>query len=246
RGTGGAWQRPVRALEGDRPRVVKRDGDGVLLVTFSGVWRVAADDRAERLTAFAFEKPDAPMDLLRAPDGALWVGMDTLGVWEYRDGEGRFRGRLPGRGHRLARRRDTVWMIGDTAMMAIPAEGPPELLPPTEANGRTGVTLLVDREGSLWAGGARGAFQYPEPDTAAWNAADGLWPGVMRLTRTSDGVWVTAWGGKLGIIERAEDGLRARPVMQWADLELCVAGSGTLWGAGRASDGGEKRILSKG
>src|SRR6185436_5069705 len=47
RGTGGAWQRPVRALEGDRPRVVKRDGDGVLLVTFSGVWRVAADDRAE-------------------------------------------------------------------------------------------------------------------------------------------------------------------------------------------------------
>ena len=199
-GTGG-WEQPLASLpDHEKVRVVQRDGDGVLVGTFDGVWRFDANDRPDQVARFDPDAPEAPVDLLRMPDGALVVCTDDGRLLEYRNGQRRLIAQVPGRARAMARRGETLWVVSDGGLSAVNPAGATEVL--TGAGAHPGVTVMVDREGSLWAGGSRGAFQFPEPDTVAWSAADGLARANMRLARTREGLWVTYWGGGLGLVER--------------------------------------------
>jgi signal transduction histidine kinase len=227
----GGWDQPLAAAPGhERVRVVAADGDGVLVATFEGVWRVDAGDRLERVLRFPPGEPDPPIDLLRLPDGALVICTDGGRLLVHREARLTELARVPGRARSLARRGDTLWVASDRGLTAVGPDGATEVLAGPGAH--PPLTLLVDREGSLWAGGSRGAFQFPEPDTVAWAKDDGLDRPNMRLARTREGVFVTYWGGGLGLVERTSAGLRGRMVEQRTGLALCVSGEGTLWTAG--------------
>jgi ligand-binding sensor domain-containing protein len=192
------------------------------------------------------ERGEVLLDVLRTPDGTLFFSTWFGKVLELRDGRLALRAKMTGQSRCLARRGDVVWAVADDGMAAVRPDGTTEYLPLTEHPVQKGITAFVDREGSLWVGHGRGAFQFPEPDTVAWSLADGLPTANMRLARTGEGLWITYWGGGLGIIRTTESGHRAARVPQWSELPACVTRAGTLWGAGRPRREAESRIMSRG
>jgi signal transduction histidine kinase len=136
-------------------------------------------------------------------------------------------------------------VVGDRGLAALRPGRQPQHLRVQEHYAQKGLGVLVDREGSLWVAQGRGVFQFPEPDTVAWTANDGLHPGNMGLARTAEGIWVTFWNWGLGIIEEGPEGQRARMVGQPAGLALCVSGRGTLWGTGKPPGRDERHLMSR-
>ena len=249
---GETWTEPLRAaLDEERPVLVERDGDGVLVATNLGLWRVNADDRTQRLASYDFPSfglrpEERPVDLLRMPDGSLTLLTFGSSIFTYRDGRLTLRGRAAGNGWGLALRGETAWVAGTEGIAAVRPDGTLEMLTQERPGGQGANAILVDREGSLWVGGPRGAFQFPEPETVAWSKEDGLGGPNLKLARTSEGVWISYWAWRLGVIERTPEGPRARKLADpRGNLSLCVSGGGTLWGSGWPGRVPDHSIMSR-
>jgi signal transduction histidine kinase/ligand-binding sensor domain-containing protein len=232
RGFAGNWEQPLEAHRGhERMRIVERDGDGMLVGGFEGVWRFDADDRLESVFALDRATPEPPIDLLRMPDGSLVLATDLRRVLRQRQGRVIEVARIDGRPREIVLRGETLWIASDQGVTALQADGRSEHMNGAGNYAQSATTILVDREGSLWVGGGRGAFQFPEPDTLAWTTADGLGRGSRRLARTPEGLFVGHWGGELALIETAPPERRARLLKHRASVNLCSTERGTLWAA---------------
>lgn len=216
----GRWSEPVGRLAD--ARIVRGAADGTLYVASrTQVWRV--DGTRGVVVAHA----ERIIDVLPATDGSLYVLESSGHLWRAIDGQMAEIFRLDTRAITLAQRGRVIWVVYDSALVAIPPDGPADVM--RRADGVTsGGPILIDREASLWLGTNTGVQQYPEPDTRIWDAPDGLPASQRFVVATEEGIWVPSWTG-LGRIDvtagTAED--TGRDVRGG----VCVDGAGRLWGA---------------
>ncbi len=217
----GRWSAPLGAL--DKPRMIRGAPDGSLYVASrKRVWRVTASGlvviaHAERI-----------IDVLPAADGTLYVLESHGHLWRT-DGHSDVMTEVfyyNARGITLTQRADVIWMVLDSALIAISPHRSPDILR-REDGFASGGPLLVDAEGSLWLGTYGGLQQFPEPDTAIWDVPDGLPASPRFVVETPEGIWVSAWTG-LGRI----DPVTGKTVATGRDVRsgVCVDGTGRLWG----------------
>ncbi len=229
------WSRHEPALfGGEEPRQVYGSRHGAAHVgTRQGLWRLEPHGSATRLLA----EPGTKM-VAEHPGGALYVTVrgrtqlrEASRLLELHDGAVRTVHTFPSRPVDILVRGEDVWFTGSETFRYQPG-GVVERLDPREDAGVPFPDLFVDREGSLWLGGYDGLVQFPEPDTFAFTAADGLpdIPAFGDFARTAEGIWVAFYDG-LGWVRSGPDGgLRAetarRGLFAW---DLCVDGAGRLW-----------------
>src|SRR5205085_2109416 len=189
----GAWSEPLGQLPGAR---IVRGGAGALYVASKNVvWRIDGTHvtpigHAERI-----------IDVLPAADGSLYVLESHGHVWRIAGGAMTEVFMLDSRAITLAQRGDVIWVVYDSALVGLALGAPPDVM--RRADGITSAeAILVDREGSLWLGTASGVQQFPEPDTAVWDAPHGLPPGPRFIVETAEGIWISTWTG-LGRIDLA-------------------------------------------
>jgi signal transduction histidine kinase/ligand-binding sensor domain-containing protein len=222
---GDAWREVAPGpWSAEKPSHLEVAEDGTpILVTRSAIWRI---DPPERLAAIegvqrALVRADGSIVVLHStPEGARVVSI--------RGDAARELFRLGARPIDMVERAGTLWVAFDSALVALRAGAPAEILGPRE-NVPSGGPLLVDREGSLWLASFRGLLQYPAPDTVAWSDADGMASaGVRRLALSPEGVWADSWGG-LSVLR----GGRAARVRETGTSAVCVATDGTMWAGAR-------------
>jgi hypothetical protein len=172
----GRWSEPLGRLDG--ANLVRGASDGRLYVASRTlVWRV--DGPRVVVVAHA----ERIVDLLAAADGSLYVLESHGHVWRV---VGDHQSEIFRRGPRaisLAQRGRVIWVVYDSALVAIPPSGRPEVLGRTNGVAGGG-PILVDTEGSLWLGTDVGVLQFPEPDTAVWDVPDGLPASPYAATRS--------------------------------------------------------------
>lgn len=175
------------------PTLVAFAPDGALWIA-SGreVWRVAADVAERRFVS----QLDPIAQILVRDEDDVWIA-DVTNVYRLRGGavEVRLpRAAVDGRRVAMVARGTAVWAAIAHTLVRLDERGF-EVVGAAERID-SGGPLLVDREGSLWMGSYRGLYQFPEPDTAAWNTDEGL-PShnTRRLTRAPEGLWVSTWNG---------------------------------------------------
>ncbi len=219
RDAAGRWDEPLGHLAS--PRIVRGGGGALYVASSKQVWRV---DGAH---AVVVAHADRIIDVLPATDGSLYV-LESHGHLSRVVGDAMTEVfYLDSRATTLVQRGQVIWVIFDSALVAIEPTGPPEII--RAADGFTSIgPLLVDTEGSLWLGTYSGVQQYPEPDTAIWGLADGVPANPRFLVETEEGIWTPSWTG-LGRIDvahgkAADTGMNVRGGM-------CVDGQGRLWGA---------------
>lgn len=75
---GGSWQLTLLHDLGDRPGPITPQSDGATAFLLStGIWRLAADEAVTRLTA-PLREVRWPTSIATAPDGTIYVGMESL------------------------------------------------------------------------------------------------------------------------------------------------------------------------
>ncbi len=223
------------ALIDELPRVVALAADGrAFIATRRGLWRVATDGTAERLT-----DAGPPAALLVEGDGVLhlawdgeltrWRGDALAHVFALDPRTTRAR-----RGISLARRGATLWVAYDLALVALRPDRAPEILTAADEI-PSGGPLLVDDEGTLLLGTFRGLRQLPEPETVAYTEADGMPSDHGRFVAvTAEGAWLATWQG-LGLVRPGASRATAIDVPDMVVRKpMCVDGTGRLWsGAAR-------------
>ncbi len=254
---GATWSTPLAGSPaGVHARAVREaiaPGGGLYVLAADALWTVDAADRATLACELWREHPgEGAVDALPMPDGSVLATLSSGGVQRCRPGAGLsvvWRGTEHGRSGRMARRGDVAWVAFTDALMAVRPGREPEVLPIRQGPAYGGRAIFVDREGSLWVGNARGAFQLPEPETVAWDLHDGLpSPGAVSLARTEEGIWVLLWGFMLGRIDpepagptwleelaalaapRPPPAPRARRIEGIALARACPDERGVLWG----------------
>lgn len=232
---GATWSRPLAGTDAARATNIRTSSDGTFYaITWDALWRLDGDTptRVVELPHHPGEPDDAFVDLLAMPDGSMIASTWWGHVQRYRPGAAAMieLAQAPGVARSLARRGDVIWVAADAALLAIYPDHV-EQLDATDDLANHGVVAFVDREGSLWVGNGRGAFQFPEPDTASWGVHDGIAAGNLRLAWTADGVWVTHWGYKFSRIAPAgAAGHRGAIVPDLAFHAVCTDSHGVLWG----------------
>jgi signal transduction histidine kinase len=246
--TDGSWSTPLAGqLADERARRIAFGADGAaFIVTLRGLWRIDNSDRASRLADMPLARFNAPMDAVVGPGGGLFVSTWFGQIFEYRGGLVE-RIAVGGVARALAVRGDAVWAALDGHLVALYPDRPPELLPEERGISNAGEALLVDREGSLWVGNTRGLFQFPEPETAAWNSGDGLPDaGPIDVAVTSEGVWSIHWAYQSGFIDTTASPHAASEITAPSLVgNLCVDGHGRLWGVRRDEAPGDGVIVSR-
>jgi signal transduction histidine kinase/ligand-binding sensor domain-containing protein len=230
------WSRVLADTGAARPREVRVAADGTYYaMTWDALWRIDGDTATKVMSVP--QRPDevneAFVEMLAMPDGSLVVGTWFGRVHRYRPGETAMveLAKAPGVARALARRGDVIWLAADHALLAIYPDHVETLLGKDDLANHGG-PILVDREGSLWVGNGRGAFQFPEPDTASWHENDGIsGAGGLRLAATVEGIWVTHWAYQFSRIAPAgTQGPRASVVDDIAFHAVCTDPRGVLWG----------------
>jgi signal transduction histidine kinase len=216
------------AFDGEtfRKLVSARSGR-VYLITSGGVWLL--DDRGigERLVAL-----DHVLDLAEHPNGALyllrWFREGEL--VELRDGDPVLAVSVASRPTELVVRGDTVWAAYAGNVVAYKPDAGVEILGPRHEFFGGGNQLFVDREDNLWLGSYLGLVQFPEPDTVAWAEEDGLSLAHTRsLARTSEGLWISSWGGLGRVHWNEEHGLTAVDEDLHVQWPMCVDRWDRMW-----------------
>jgi signal transduction histidine kinase/ligand-binding sensor domain-containing protein len=230
----GRWQRlDPSSFDGERVRTVVPDAaEGVLVLTYEGLWRAGRDREPFKLITVPVvvdavaTGPDRMLILVQPPSGP---GGRVL---EIADGVATERLALaeipPGRAIALVERGGTIWVVLDRFLVAVRAGESPELLG-WDHGILSGGPILVDREGSLWLGTFSGLLQMPEPDTRTWAEREGLPSRHTRfLARTQNTLWVSTWAG-LGYLRRSSRGTTAADLQIGGRGSTCVDDRGAVW-----------------
>ena len=220
RDAAGRWSEPLGRLPD--ARIVRSGADGTLYVASrSQVWRV--DGARVSVVAHA----ERIIDVLPATDGNLYVLESHGHLWRAVGGTMIEVFYIDTRAITLAQRGRVIWMVCDSALVAIRDDAPPEVLG-RSAGVVGGQAILVDTEGSLWLGSYAGVQQFPEPDTAIWDVADGLPAFPRYVVETAEGIRVPTWSG-LGRIDPRTG--TATTTDRNVRGGVCVDDQGRLWGA---------------
>ncbi len=235
RGGDGAWSRyEPTVFDGEKPRLVfgSRTG-GAYVDTAASLWRLGPDGTVERVLEAAGTKMVA-----EHPNGALYVTVrgrtqlrEDSRLVEIVDGVARTIFTFRSRPVDIVVRGDDLWFTGQETYRYRPG-GAVEQIDPRSDSSISFPELLVDREGSLWLGGYDGLVQFPEPDTVAFTAPDGLpdIPANGDLARTDEGIWVGFYDG-LGLIrpDTTGDWVASTARRGQFAYDLCVDGQQRLW-----------------
>ena len=180
-------------------RIRAAAGNKVYVLTNKAVWIMQIGETAKKVA----DIPRA-LDVLDHPNGSVYVlawikDGDLFQVQP--DGTISKKLSMPVRPVDLVMRGKVLWASFSHYLVALRNDEPPDIIGP-EHNLPSGGPLLVDHEGSLWAGTFSGLLQYPEPETTIWSSKDGLSSSHTRtLEKTDEGIWVGIWGD-LGRITR--------------------------------------------
>jgi signal transduction histidine kinase len=210
-------------------RLAANRSGGVFVVTTAGIFSIDGTGAVSSLVRSAFAA-----DVIDRGDGSVFYAeMRPEGGWVFELRNGRSTGVtfLRARFNHFIQRGRTVWVGFDVGVVALRPGEPPEFLGPAE--GVPGGANLVDREGSLWVGTARGLVQIPEPETVLWDQRDDLpIPSTRYLARTDEGVWLATWGG-LCRLRRVEGKWRVSTEKAEHKWPLIEDAQGNLWGKER-------------
>jgi signal transduction histidine kinase/ligand-binding sensor domain-containing protein len=205
-------------------RVAAAGGDSVFVATRGALYACAPRGRPRAIAPIRYA-----YQMQRLPDGTPFVLTRDAHLWRLSASGPRlvYRGAHGALG--LAVRGGTVWATVDQYLIAFAPHKPPEIVAPAPGL-PSGRPLFVDREGTLWIGGFRGLLALPEPETVAWNDADGLPspPHAHHLARTRDAVWVVTWFGSV----RMDLTSMPRKIVPIGDHSgrLRLDGRGRVWG----------------
>lgn len=235
-----------------------RDRDqSIWLAGSEGIWRLRGD-RAEHLTALpAAITYSGVQALVRDQAGALWVSLNTPGIYRWQDGNWTHLHDHPALSEGssplclLSDTRGRVWM-GFARNELTRMQGN-DLRLYTAADGLQigNITALLQQDDTLWVGGERGLAYYVEgADRFRMVAAsaDDTFTGISGMVTSGGDLWLNAATGVIrvdaGQIERLRvdekaradftrfdflDGLPGTPA-QFRPLPTAIAGSdGRLW-----------------
>jgi signal transduction histidine kinase/ligand-binding sensor domain-containing protein len=243
RSPAGSWHSiPPERLEGEEARCLRPGGgEGSLIITDRGLWESDASGKARRLLSIG-----GILLALPGPGGSVTILREGGVVEEIAAGRRRSLFRIAWRPIDMIRLGGTLWVSYDNGLVGLHEGRPPEILGP-DRGVPSGGPLLVDREGSLWAGTFRGLVQFPSPETVAWSGSDGLAAtGPRRLAVTPEGIWVDSWGGL--ILMRPSEGSWAPERIPGSGTgAICSGRNGALWTGSRGRffmhRGGKSREL---
>ncbi len=218
---GGAWREiPPSSLGGEEVTGVNAARDGsVLVITRSGLWRAGDGPEATRIASVE----GVNKTVLRTDGSVAALVMDGR-VLEVRNGTAREIYHGHARPIDILERGDTLWLTYDTKHVVLRPGEQPEILDPAN-DLPAGGPLLVDREGSLWAGTFWGLRQFPSPDTIAWGRTA---PGDRRLALGPEGIWSDGWGGLI-LMRREGEAFRPELISGAGTSPICVTPDGALW-----------------
>ena len=149
--------------------------------------------------------PEATFVVHAEPEGRLWIGTRSQGLFAAEGKAVRFYGPEAGLPHLSVHalfrdRRGRIWVgteagacVIENGVLSVPAEA-------AALSGRAVISFLEDRQGILWAGtDGQGLFSIREGQVAAYGAAEGLASGIIRAIYEdrNGSLWLGTYGGGL-------------------------------------------------
>lgn len=145
---------------------VHRDHDGVTwLGGPNGLWTLQ-DGRLSEVTALPIENYSGVQAIAKARDGALWVSLNTPGVWRLQDGRWRHFHDLAGMPDGaspltlLCASDGTLWMGFARNSVSLMKDGTLRELDAAQGLSVGNVTALTESAGGIWIGGERGLARF--------------------------------------------------------------------------------------
>ncbi|MFY0570146.1 two-component regulator propeller domain-containing protein [Archangium lansingense] len=210
----GSRNNPLMRLQGHRLSFLElappitaahRDKDGVIwLGGPNGLWKLQGG-RLTEITALPIDKYSGVQAIAKGRDGALWVSLNTPGVWRlsedrwqhFQDLEGMPEGSSPLT--LLCASDGTLWMGFARNRISRMKEGAIHELASAQGLAVGNVTALVEGSNGIWIGGERGLASFANGRLRSMHAAEeSPFRGITGIVETRKGdVWLN---GARGIV----------------------------------------------
>lgn len=182
-----------RGLSNDYVRAISEGSEGSILIgTSAGLNRLSAG-QVETLPTGHDLSGNSILSLLSLPDGELWAGSYSQGVYRQRGAEIKKLDRssgLPGNQVRalLQAQDGSVW-IGTERGVSVYQDGQPRTLDPQALPGKLIMALHQTRDGAIWIGSTSGVGQIKNAKSRRFGEQDGIdAQNVFSFLTDDDGV----------------------------------------------------------